>query len=298
MGNMLFVNPRRRILGRRKQSYLLNPHNPMEMIHYPARKKKLWRSPISGVFGGPARKRLEILGMRETEKELMKISKRKHPFLKVAKKITHKKRRAHKKLHKAVKRHVIVKAVKKHLERKATPKRSRPSPIKAVVKAIRKSHRRTKTMAKRKSHRRARRHSNPFSLKGMTKSLVSTELLIDGSLVAGGMVASKFVMDFAASKMAFLASPIGKIAGRVVLGSLVIFGKKYIGGDRYAKPLAIGFIAPAVLDLVTMVVPAGLLPAGGVTMQAGYLPDVARSQVSLEQGYMPDVQEGSFGFSE
>lgn len=283
MSSALLINPLRR-----RQPYLVNPVNPPVWIDYPARRTKLFRY-AEGTFGAPKMK--------------------KHPFLKVAKKltkkakrtlrkaVTSKARKAHKKVHKAVKRRVARKAVRRHIRRAVS--KPRISPIKAVVVAKLKTVRRIKTMAKRKSRRAHRSHRNPFSLQNMTKGMVSTELLLDGSLVAGGMVASKFVMDFAASKMAFMANPIAKIVGRVVLGSVVIMGKKFIGGDKYAKPLAIGFIAPAVLDVVTMVVPANLLPAGGVKMEAGYLPDIAPSQVSLEQGYMPDVadQSVSFGFS-
>lgn len=150
-------------------------------------------------------------------------------------------------------------------------------------------------MAKRRHHKTRR---NPLAaISRMTKGFVNTNLLMDGSLVAGGMIASKFAVDFASTKFAFVATPVGRIATRVVLGSAVLLGGKKWG--KYTEPLALGFIAPAVVDLVTMLVPAGLLPSGGVQMlQAGYLPDVPRSQVSLEQGYMPDVAESSFGFSE
>jgi hypothetical protein len=149
----------------------------------------------------------------------------------------------------------------------------------------------------RKSYRKTRR--NPFSLKGFTKGFVQTDMLVDGALVAGGMFASKMAMDFAAGKVAFLATPIGKIAGRVVLGGATKMLLPKVGlSDRKANMVAIGVIAPAVLDLAEMILPRLGYTGGVRLLSAGYMPDVAGR---LSSGYMPDVQgmeAGEFNFSE
>ena len=294
MASLLMVNPHRR----KKQSYLLNPVNPFETISYPAHKTEMFRIAKTGVF-----KKMK------TKKHKAKAKHKKPAMLAAVKKIlrTHKRKhivKHHKKIsHKAAPKRVTAKR-KAHKRRKASKlgailaKPFAPGKIKLFGPTGQiLSKKGGSTMARRKSHKKHTRR-NPFNLKGMTKGFLDTNLLIDGSLVAGGMLASKFAIDFAASKVAFLATPTGKLIARVGLGMGVLFSGKYIG-KRYAQPLALGFIAPAVLDAVSMIVPANLLPAGGVQrLNAGYMPDIPGSTVSLEQGYMPDVAEQSFGFSE
>jgi len=292
MSSLLMVNPHRR----KKQSYLLNPANPFETVNVGAHKFTAKYSKKTGRF----------------------MKKRKNPLKKLAKKLA----RKHK-LVKTAKRHVAKRHVARKISRKVvrrvkrSSRRSAKTALKAllakplarsvslfgpsgkVIKTVKRhSNKGGSNMARRK-HRKSRKHSNPFNLKKLSKGFVDTNLLMDGALVAGGMVASQFVINFAASKIPYVATPLGKIIARVALGSGVLMGSKYIGGKRYAGPLALGFIAPAVVDAISMVVPAGMLPAGSVKLlEAGYMPDVAQGTVSLEQGYMPDVQETSFGFSD
>ena len=301
------VNPARRLFGRlpsrakhsgglharrRKQSYLLNPANPMETVHFPARDSRMFRVGTTGVFG---RKKKTAMKKKSHHKKSHKKSLIKRLASKLVRKLhrKHAKRVVHHKRKHPVKISRKVHKAKRKAARKAVKKTSHNP--RRMARRIKRMIRRN-PMAKRRHHRHVRR--NPLAgLSRMTKGFVNTNLLMDGSLVAGGMIASKFAVDFAAAKIAFVATPVGRIVTRVVLGSAVLFGGKKWA--KYTEPLALGFIAPAAVDLITMLVPAGLLPAGGVQMlQAGYLPDVPRSQVSLEQGYMPDVAEQSFGFSE
>lgn len=283
MSSLLMVNP----MKRKKQSYLLNPANPFEQVHVPAHSFKAFRSGKTGKFA--------------------KTKKRKNPLAKAMKKAFRKKvakKISRKHVKRTIKRAVKRGARKAFRAKLAKPLAPRPGMIKlfgpsgSVLKSI-KIRKGGSIMARRK-HRKARKHINPFNLKKLSKGFVNTNLLMDGALVAGGMVASQFVMNFAASKIPYVATPLGKIISRVVLGSGVLMLAPKVGlKSRFAGPLALGFIAPAVVDAVSMVAPAGLLSAGSVKLlEAGYMPDVAQGTVSLEQGYMPDVQETSFGFSD
>ena len=292
-------------MKRRKKPYLVNPVNPMVSLHPHIR---VWRDPTTGKFGDKKRKSKIVLSRRKLEHDLLhraahipasyvagthllgaagkvvrKVKKAKHTrTMHAAAKAAFVKRMALARKAKGLKK------VVKHVIRRR--KVARPAIHKAVK--INRKHRRP-IMAKR--HKKSRKHSrkNPFSLKGImgtAKGFVSTDLLIDGSLVAIGMVVSKYGLDFAGSKLPILSTPYGKLGTRLGLGFGVLYSGKWIG-KRYAEPIALGFIAPAILDVVEMVLPA-LLPAGGVKLlQSGYMPDV-HSTVSLEQGYMPDVANG------
>jgi hypothetical protein len=276
---------------------------------------RVWRDPVSGKFGDKKKKASRILGLRKMEKTLLHTAAhipasyvaKTHPVGRIAKKV----RKIHKAKH-TRKVHALSKAAflarMAAGRRKAALKRGgkkalvkmakrvvshRRKAVKhAVKKLVVKSHRRigAKIMAKRRKSRKIS-HKNPFKgILGKAKGFVSTDLLIDGALVAVGMTVSKFGLDFAAAKVPFLATPYAKLGTRLAGGFGVLYAGKWIG-KRYAEPIALGFIAPAVLDVVEMVLP-NLLPAGGVKMLAsGYMPDV-QAQVSLEQGYMPDVQSG------
>jgi hypothetical protein len=321
MSSLLVFNPfGGKKMKRRKQPYLVNPHNPMVSLHPHI---KVWRDPVSGKFGGSKKgdkkskgyklKFKSIMSRRAIEKDLLHHAThipssyvaKVHPMGRVAKRLkTVRKAKHTRKMHAAakaafVKRMALARAAKgrKHPMAKVARKAVKISRRKVAKKAIRKavkitrSHRRI-TMAKR--HKKSRKHAshkNPFSLKSMmgtAKGFISTDLLIDGSLVAVGMVASKYGVEFAAGRLPFLATPYGKLGSRLLLGFTALYSGKWIG-KRYAEPIALGFIAPAILDVVEMTVPR-LLPAGGVKLlESGYMPDV-RSSVSLEQGYMPDVQ--------
>ena len=149
-------------------------------------------------------------------------------------------------------------------------------------------------MAK-KSHKKSRKSTrkNPFSpmsILGGAKKLVNTGLLIDSSLIGVGLASGKLALEFGAAKIPFLATPYGKIIARVGLGLGVDYAGRKLGQGRYSEPIALGILAPALLELVDTVMP-NLLPAGTVQLMLGdgYMPDVT-GQVSLEQGYMPDVQ--------
>lgn len=308
----------KRHASRRKQPYLVNPRNPMVSLHPHI---KVWRDPISGKFGGSKKgdkkskgyklKFKSIMARRAIEKDLLHHATHipsSYVAPKVAKRIASlsKKHRKGHKLHGAAKAAFLARLAKgraaaarkrggkamKGLTKRILSARRRVAK-KAVSKIVhRKTHRKSRSikMAKRRKSHSRKSHRNPFSpagIMGTAKGLFSADLLIDGGLVAVGMIASKYAVDFASGKVAFLATPYGRIGSRVVLGMGALASGKYIG-KRYAEPIALGFIAPAILDVVEMVLPA-LLPAGGVKLlESGYMPDV-QSQVSLEQGYMPDV---------
>ena len=123
-------------------------------------------------------------------------------------------------------------------------------------------------------------------------------MLVNGAYVAGGMFASKLIMDFAGARVAFLSTPTGKIVGRVLGGTLVSQSHRLGVPKQAANMMAIGFIAPAVLDVAEMVLPR-LGYTGGVRLlssgymptrqlESGYMPDVD----GVGSGYMPDVSEG------
>lgn len=283
MSEILLVNS-----PREKQPYLVNPANPWKAITIPKHRYAVWQDKKTKRFAkAPA----------WAEKTLGSF-KKKHHLGKKKTKISRKSKAGH----------------RKAAARRAARKTIAPLFVRPMVKqmevlgglrkapAIKRSHKTMKTRKTRKArkaHRKTRR--NPFSVKGFAKGFIKTDMLIDGALVAGGMFASKMAMDFAASKVAFLATPTGKIIGRVALGGLVKMTDKVGVPTRYANMLAIGVIAPAVLDIAEMVLPMVGYKGGVRLLESGYMPDAPQGQIA--SGYMPDapaggVAAGEFNFSE
>jgi len=285
MSEILLVNS-----PREKQPYLVNPANPWKAITIPKHRYAVWQD-----------KKTKRFAKAPAWAEKTKGSFLKKHHLGKKKKISRKSKAGHRKVvaRRAVRR--ITAPVPAAFTRTMTRQMEVLGGLRKApgIKRSHKTMKTRKTRKARKAHRKTRR--NPFNFKGFAKGFVKTDMLIDGALVAGGMFASKMAMDFAASKVAFLATPTGKIIGRVALGGLVKMSDKVGVPSRYANMLAIGVIAPAVLDIAEMVLPMVGYKGGVRLLESGYMPDAPQGQIA--SGYMPDapqggVAAGEFNFSE
>lgn len=284
----MLINPKRHALGgrsqgsRKKQPYLVNPVNPWRKITVPKHRFSIFKDAKSGQFSKPPTWALN----RKPKIKKLKLSRKS--------KIVHK--------HLLAKRHIKKISALKPLNLKAMKRQFiKLSPHKV------KSHKGVIHMKHRKSHRKSHRRTrhNPFSLKGMAKGFADTGMLIDGSLVIGGMIGTTIGMDFAASKIAFLSTPIGKGLGKLGLAFLVKTGGKYLKiQPRYTNMVALGVIVSAVKDVAEIVLPK-IGYTGGVKLlglASGYSPETSQGLAST--GYSPDLaaggeaEESAYAFSD
>jgi hypothetical protein len=285
MNSLMLINS-----PRKKQPYLVNPVNPWRKITVPKHRFAIWQDNKSKRFAKPP---------------AWALSKKPH-FRKRKIKLSRKSHTGHKYL--LTKRHTRIISPFKPTDIKAMERQfirlssHRPKSHKGA-KSMKTRHHRKHAVKHHRKHRRT--HSNPFSLKGMTRGFADTGMLIDGSLVVGGMLVTTLAMDFASSKVAFLSTPVGKGLGKLGVAFLVQQGGKMLKiNSRYTNMIAIGVIASAVKDVAEIVLPK-LGYTGGVKLLgfgSGYggpqLPSLSST------GYSPDntlasgdESDGDFAFS-
>jgi len=294
--SILLVNPMRK-----KQPYLVNPPtgNPWRAISVPKHRYAVWQDRESGRFAKPPKAALA---------RKRSFQKAHHIKIKpLARKLKAAAKRVKRKLKRAVKKAAPSVAPAKKVSVKSKPSRAKGARKMARRKTARKGRktrrndwpgqpRRHRAAAKkgwRRGHKIGRKlvRRNPPAF-ALGQFVPKTDMLVDGAYVAGGMFASKILIDFVGARVPLLSTPVGKIVGRVFGGTLVSQSYRVGVPKNAANMLAIGFIAPAVLDVAEMVLPR-LGYAGGVRLLgAGYMP--VRSQI--EGGYMPDVEGVGSGY--
>lgn len=232
MNSLMLINE-----PRRKQPYLVNPVNPWRKITVPKHRFAVWQDKKTKRF---AKAPAWALAKAPT------LWKKNHK--KAAKKVSRKSHKGHRKVHarrvSAFKPADIRAMERQFIQLSGVTKQKKGA--KKIMKHSRKHTRRT--------HRKTRH--NPFSVKGAMKGFIDTNMLIDGSLVIGGMVATTVAMDFASSKVAFLSTPLGKGLGKLGLAFLVKQGGKMAKvNPRYTNMLALGVIVSAVKDVGEIILP-------------------------------------------
>ena len=254
---------------RKKQPYLVNPANPWRKITVPKHRFAVWQDKKTHRFAKPP-----AWAIARAPKMWKKHHGKK---AKTARKVS---RKSHKGRKRVARRRLSsfkpadIKAMERQFIQLSSPKR----------KTRRKSQKGAKKIMKhRKSSRKS--HRNPFNFKGAMRGFADTGMLIDGSLVVGGMIATTLAMDYASSKIAFLSTPIGKGLGKLGLAFLVKQGGKFAKiNSRYTNMLALGVIVSAVKDVSEIILPK-IGYTGGVKL------------LGLNSGYAGPQMLGSSGYS-
>ena len=273
-------------MERIKQPYIVNPitENPYEMFTIPSRKV-LAKTSRAGKFEKVVSlsKRKHHKAKRISAKSFKKLLMKSSAKPKVAKR-THKVKRGHKISRKKLQKSFsvykdLLKVSKMRMSKKdkAYKKHYKLNPL-LVVNSRRKS------MARRKSWRRR----NPFISKVQIGQV--SNLLIDGALIVGGIMAGKFLMDNI-SKIKFFEKPVMKVGGQIVLGSLVyLIGSKIKKIPlRYTNLLALGIIAPAISDAVGMFTKKGEV---NPVSEIGYEDEVSAYLPDETSAYIPETSSG------
>jgi len=285
---MVYNNVKEKTMNRIKQPYIVNPitENPYEMFTIPSRKV-LAKTSRAGKFEKVVSlsKRRHHKAKRISAKSFKRLLTKSSAKPKVAKR-THKvAKRGHKISRKKLQKSFgiykdLLKVSKMRMTKKdrAYKKHYKLNPLLVV------NPRRRKSMARRKSWKRR----NPFISRVQIGQV--SNLLIDGALIVGGIMAGKFLMDNI-SKVKFFQKPVMKVGGQIVLGSLVyLIGSKIKKIPlRYTNLLALGIIAPAISDAVGMFTKKGEVSP---VSEIGYEDEVSAYVPDETSAYIPETSSG------
>ncbi len=211
-----------------KQPYLVNPFrqsNPYEIFTVPKR--------IMAYEVGSDGKFIRGTKIKSERKEKSKTISKKE-FGKLFKKLkVEKKKKVSKKIKKSSKKKLVKKV------KKSSKNFIRKNPI-LTINPIRR-------VAMKRKYRK-----NPIIAKQQISEV--KDIVISSAVVAGGIVIGKISSDFLASKVKFLSNPYAKIAGNIAIGSAVYLLGRNIKAipQRYVSLLAIGMIAPSLVELLDM----------------------------------------------